>query len=119
MNSDMMVLNSGITTVPGVGIDNSFEIAFRPAKPVLDAIAEVRDTLAWLDGRQSRALFGHSEILAVVPADDVLQRAKQLFREAEHEPAPAELVSIVLALMVDSVPGRAARQRRLPARNAR
>lgn len=107
MSGDLMVVpNSGIATVPGVGIENSFEIAFRPARPALDAIAEVREALMWLERRhQSRALFNRSEILAVVPADDVLQRAKQLFREAEHDPAPAEWVSIVIAVMVDSVPG--------------
>jgi|SRR5580692_1468631 hypothetical protein len=108
MSGDLMVPNGGIATVPGVAVENSFEIAFRPARPALDAIAEVQEALMWLDRRhQSRALFDRSEILAVVLADDVLQRAKQLFREAEHEPAAleAEWVSIVFALMVDSVPG--------------
>jgi hypothetical protein len=45
-----------------VGADDPFEIAFRPAKPVLDAIVEMRKPLAWLNQqrRSGRPIFDPS-----------------------------------------------------------
>jgi hypothetical protein len=96
--------------VINVGADDPFEIAFRPAKPVLDAIVEMRKPLAWLNQqrRSGRPIFDPSravELIDLIPSGNRIAKAGALFLEAEEKPAPEQWLHIALAVMLDSEPG--------------
>jgi hypothetical protein len=112
MNGNHLIRSGGASGGPVIigdsGGEDPFEIAFRPAKPVLDAIVEMWKPLAWLDRqRQSRLpLFDSKragELINVIPNDSRLLRAGALFQEAEQEPAPEGWVHIAIGLMLASM----------------
>jgi hypothetical protein len=98
--------------INGVGSEDPFEIAFRPAKPVLDALIEMRRPISWLDQQRRSGLpiFHPSraaELIDIIPNGDRIAKAGALFIEAEEKPAPEEWLHLALGVMLDSEPGAA------------
>ncbi len=105
MSSDIVVHGGGIVT--GVGREDRFAVCFKPAKPTLDAVVELRRPLAWLDRcRRSRVpLFDPTqaaELLEIIPNGSRLARAGALFLVAEEQPAPEGWLDVAVGLMLDS-----------------
>jgi hypothetical protein len=93
-----------------VGSEDPFETIFRPAKPALDAVIELREPLRWLDQRRRsrRPLFDPkraSELINIIPDGNRLAKAGALFLEAEEQPAPEQWLHLAIAVMLDSEPG--------------
>jgi hypothetical protein len=99
--NDLTVPPTAAVTLTG---GNAFDVVFQSAQPTLDVIVQMRAPLAWLDRRRNYKSFEPSEVFKVIPPEADLVRARQLFREAEHEPAPEGWTGIALALLADSMP---------------
>jgi hypothetical protein len=72
--------------VINVGADDPFEITFRPAKPVLDAMIEMLESLRWLDQRRRSRLplFGPeraAELIDLIPSGNRIAKARALHRK--------------------------------------
>jgi hypothetical protein len=107
MSVNLVVPDSGVANVTGVGREDKFAICFTPAQPVLDAVIEMWRPLGWLDRRRrSRApLFEPkqaAELLEIIPEGGRLARAGALFLEAEEQPAPVGWLDVAVGLMIDS-----------------
>jgi hypothetical protein len=106
------IVHGGASGAPHTGAHDQFEIIFRPAKPTLDALIDVRKPLAWLNQRRgsSRPMFDPKEaleLLDIVPHADHLAKAGVLFLEAEQHPAPEAWLHLAIGLMLDSEPAAA------------
>jgi hypothetical protein len=104
MNDLTVPPSVGVATLTSVTGQNPFDVLFQPAKATLDAIVQMRGAMAWLSRRRGSDSFDPSEFLKVIPAEPDLLQAKELFRQAEHEPAPEAWTGIAVAMMVDSMP---------------
>jgi hypothetical protein len=107
-----MSVNTVATTTGAAlaGSEDPFVIVFAPAKPVLDALVEMRKPLAWLNQRRrsGRPLFDPNravDLIDVIPNGDRIAQAGALFLEAEEKPAPEEWLHLALGVMLDSEPG--------------
>jgi hypothetical protein len=110
--NDLTIIGRGVATFTA-GV-NPFEACFRLAKPALDAVVALRKPLAWL-GQYHRPLLDVArtsqhrdqavERCELIPKEPEMCRARELFEQAEREPAPIEWVHIAIALMLDSEPG--------------
>jgi hypothetical protein len=90
-----------------LGSEDPFQIAFAPAKPVLDAVIEMLEPLRWLDDqrRRSRRLFEPeraAELVNIIPHGGSLAKAGALFLEAEEIPAPEGWLHVAIGLMLQS-----------------
>lgn len=106
-----MSTNAGVDT----GGD-PFEAVFRPARPTLDAIVQLRTPLSWLRRqkrppldveRASQIRMEAIKRCELIPTDSDLYRAGRLFEQAEAEPAPELWVHLVLGVWLDSKPAAA------------
>jgi hypothetical protein len=100
----------GAAIINGVGAEDPFEIVIMPAKPVLNALIEMRKPLAWLNQqrRSGRPIFHPNravELIDVIPNGDRIARAGALFLVAEEQPAPEQWLHVALGVMLDSEPG--------------
>jgi hypothetical protein len=102
--NDLTVVHGSAVTLGGVTGENPFSVTFGPAQPTMDAIEQMQTPLAWLDRRRGHRSFHLTEVLKVIPPEPDLLHAKQLFRQAEREPAPEGWTGIAVALMADSMP---------------
>jgi hypothetical protein len=102
--NDVTVASSAAATLTGVRGENPFDVLFRPAKPILDAIVQMRAPITMLGGRRGRGSTDLAEIMQVIPPESDLVEARRLFREAEHEPAPEGWTGIAVAMMADAMP---------------
>jgi len=100
MNDLTALPGAGTTILTGVTDANPYDVLFRPAKPTLDAIVQIWDSMRLLDRRRADP----TELLKVIPPDAELKEARALFRQAEHAPAPESWTGIAVAMMVDSMP---------------
>jgi hypothetical protein len=87
------------------GSEDQFEITFRPAKPVLDAVVELWRPLVWLDRRRRTKLplfdaKQAAELIEFIPAGHRIAKAGALFIEAEEVPAPEAWMHIAVGLML-------------------
>jgi hypothetical protein len=99
--NDLTVASSVGAALSGMsGENNPFDVMFRPAKPTLDAIVQLRASMTLLDRRRGDP----TELLKVLPPEAELKEANELFRQAEHAPAPESWTGIAVAMMVDSMP---------------
>jgi hypothetical protein len=107
---------------PGAKIEDPVKIAFAPAKPTLDALAKLQPARNWLaewekrDPNHNHLLFDlrrrdlyeftdtANERLAIVPEMAVLEKAKQLFYDAEHVPAPPAWYALAFGAMLAAAP---------------
>jgi hypothetical protein len=85
-----------------LGSEDPWEVTFRPAKPVLEAIVEMGKSLVWLDQRRRsrRPLFEReraAELIDLVPSGTRIAKAGALFLEAEEISAPEGWVPNVSA----------------------
>jgi hypothetical protein len=64
----------------------------------------MRPSLDWLGQRRNYRSFDRQEVLRVLPPEDDIVRARQLFREAELEPAPEGWFGVAIALLADAMP---------------
>jgi hypothetical protein len=96
---------SGAPIISEAGSEDPFEITFAPAKPVLDAIIEMRKPLAWLD-RQRRSrlpLFDPeraADLIDIIPCGNRIAKSGALFLEAEEISAPEGWVHVAIGLML-------------------
>jgi hypothetical protein len=96
---------SGAPVISEAGSEDPFEITFAPAKPVMDAIIEMRKPLAWLDRhrRSCRSLFEPeraAELIDVIPSGSRIAKAGALFLAAEEISAPEGWVHVAVGLML-------------------
>lgn len=97
--------STGVVTTGGA-VD-PFEVAFAPAKLVLDAMIEMRKPLAWLyrQRRSGRPLFEPAraaELIDLIPDGGQLARAGALILEAVEQPAPEAWVHVAVGLMLQA-----------------
>jgi hypothetical protein len=102
-----------------VGVDTGgdpFEVVFRPARPTLDVVVQMRTPLSWLRRQKrppldvKRASQHRMEAIKrceLIPMDSDLYRAGRLFEQAEAEPAPELWIHLVLGIWLDSRPAAA------------
>jgi hypothetical protein len=106
-------------SVVGVTLNSTedpFEAAFRPARPILDMVMQMRASLSWLR-KQKRPLLDVAragiyrtkavERCELIPKDVDLFRVGKLFEYAETVPAPELWVHVALGVWLDSRPAAA------------
>jgi hypothetical protein len=96
--------------------EDPFEAAFRPGRPILNMVVQMRASLSWLR-EQKRPLLDVAragayrakavERCELIPKDGDLFRAGRLFEHAATVPAPALWVHIALGVWLDSKPAAA------------
>jgi hypothetical protein len=91
------------------GSEDPFEITFRAALPVLDAVVEVWNVLRWFTQERDKYFDLEDEtratqILQTVPDEARLSQITSLFREAEFEPAPESWLHVAVGAMLASHP---------------
>jgi hypothetical protein len=96
-------MSASLTNEPGS--DDCFEITFRPAKPVLDALVEMWKPLVWLDRhrRSHSSLFDPKragELIRIIPTGNRLAQAGALFIDAQENAAPEAWAHIAIGLML-------------------
>jgi hypothetical protein len=107
--SDNGIITPAANAIVNMGENDPFQIAFRPAKPTLDAVRWLRPCFRFIDAcsRRGRPLFREQEaakMVAKLPTVEKLAEAGKLFDAAVTEKAPSSWVHAVLALMADSQP---------------
>jgi hypothetical protein len=119
MSTDLVPHTTGVQRIEmglaEFGAEDPFEVAFRPARPVLDAVVALRKPMAWLDRRPPlldlRRAREHREAAVerceMIPKDPELYRAGKLFEEGECEPAPEAWLHLALGAMLASMPAAA------------
>jgi hypothetical protein len=95
------------TTINEPGSEDPWEITFRPAKPVLDAVIEMLEPLRWLDQRRrSRRPFFEperaAELIDLIPSGNRIAKGGALFLEAEEISAPEGWMHVAVGLMLQS-----------------
>jgi hypothetical protein len=113
---------TGAAIIPTVvGAEDQFEIAFQPARPVLDAVVELWKPLLWLNQNcqpprrlpvlDLRRANEHRDTAVercqLIPQDPELYVVSKLFEEAECKPAPETWFHIAIGLMLQSLPAAA------------
>jgi hypothetical protein len=109
--NDMTITTAGAPISSPSG-ENPFAVAFLPAQPTLDALADLRRPLVWLDKRRrsQKPLFDPAqarELFELISTDERLYAAQRLFRDAETEPAIESWVHVALSVMLQSIPAAA------------
>ena len=102
---------SGTTVINELGSEDPFEITFRPAKPVLDAVIEMLEPLRWLDQRRRSRLplfepERAAELIDLIPSGNRIAKAGALFLEAEEIPALEAWMHVAVGLMCKRKPTR-------------
>jgi hypothetical protein len=105
--SDDVIALGGVRRSPVA--EDPFEVAFRPAKPALDAALRLREPLARLDKYRRDGLSPldpdrAAELCKHLPDEKSLIGSFYLFEEAEQNAAPEGWVHVVIGLMLDSTP---------------
>ena len=93
--------------ITNAGAVDPFEVAFAPAKPVLDALIELRKPLAWIhrQRKSGRPLFEPAraaELFELIPDGSRLADAGALIGLAEEQPAPEAWLHVVIGLMLQA-----------------
>lgn len=93
---------SGAPAINEPGSEDPFEVVFRPAKPVLDALVEMWGPLVWLDRHRQFHLDPKQagELIQIIPAGHRIAKAGALFIDAEETAAPESWVHIAIGLML-------------------
>jgi hypothetical protein len=91
------------------GSEDPFEITFRPALPVLDAVIEVWKMLRWFNKERPVHLDPEdadhaAKLVASIPDEGRLIELKKLFWEAEFTPAPESWTHVAIGAMLESYP---------------
>lgn len=86
------------------GFEDRFALTVAPARPVLDAMAKLRKARDFLAGGGTLDALTDAELLALLPETEILQQAKELFRDAECVPAPEEFLYLAFSVMLAAAP---------------